>query len=139
MGLGVIARDQRSAPFFDAAARGQLLVQRCRDCQTGCEPAVTACFRCHGTRLDWQPASGRGAVASWVVQPGRRHGAGHAPPPDTVVALVELAEGPWLTLQVQQVTPDQLHAGMAVTVHFSRPDGGEPVPYARPAPAASAS
>ena len=122
-----IQRDPASAPWFDAAAEGRLLVRRCPAGHL-LAPATITCPRCGSTDLQWVEASGRGSIASYAVI----HRRDSTPLP---VAIVELAEGPWLRMQCQQVDPADLRTGLAVEVRFDRPEGGEPVPYAVPADA----
>jgi uncharacterized OB-fold protein len=55
------------------------------------------------------------------------------PPPPVVVAIVELAEGPWLHAQLTGVDPAAVRGGQPVTVAFERPEGGEAIPVFRPA------
>jgi hypothetical protein len=125
-----VARDDASAPFFDAAAAGRLLVQRCADCGHWVAPytrmglTLERCPECSSDRLAWAPASGAGTLVTWTVVHTRD---GPSPP----VGVVELAEGPWLTARVD-ADPEALRAGMPVTVGFARPGGGEPVPFFRP-------
>ena len=133
-----IVRDEASAPFFDAAADGRLLIRRCGACGHWVAPylrmgaTLDRCPACSSDRLGWAEASGRGTLVTWtVVHPGRREpaevGAGaHA------VGVVELDEGPWLTARLDADGAD-LTAGMAVAVAFVRPGGGEPVPVFGPA------
>jgi uncharacterized OB-fold protein len=125
-----VTRDDASAPFFDAAADGQLLARRCADCGHWVAPytrmgqALERCPNCTSERLEWAPASGAGTLVSWTVVHTRE---GPAPP----IGVVELAEGPWVTARVE-ADPADLRAGMALTVGFARPGGGEPVPYFHP-------
>jgi uncharacterized OB-fold protein len=133
-----IARDEPSAPFFDAAADGRLLIRRCAACGHWIAPymrmgvTLDRCPACTSDRLEWAEASGRGTLVTWTVvhQAGRRraddeHGA-HP------VGVVELDEGPWLTARLDADGTD-LAAGMELQVAFVRPGGGEPVPVFGPA------
>jgi uncharacterized OB-fold protein len=127
---GAVGRDEASAPFFDAAASGQLLVKRCAACGHWVAPysrggvAPDRCPQCTSDRLEWAAASGDATLVTWTVVHTRE---GPAPP----VGVVELAEGPWLTAPLE-ADPSVLVAGMALTVGFARPGGGEPVPVFRP-------
>lgn len=82
--------DAASAPFWEACARHELLVQTCAACGAPRHPPRPMCPRCRSTSNTWQPASGRARVWSWVVA--------HAPvlpafEPPYAVAVVELSEG----------------------------------------------
>lgn len=116
-----LRRDDASAAFFDAAAGGVLLLRRCASGHWNAPQAMT-CSTCGSRSLDWAPASGDGKVVSYAVI--HRRGADNLP-----VTIVELAEGPWLRGQLQQVAPDDLSEGISVRVAFATPEGGEPIPY----------
>jgi len=125
-----VARDEASAPFFDAAASGRLLLRRCSACGHWVAPytrmglALDRCPNCTAAALEWAESSGDATLVTWTVVHTRD---GPAPP----VGVVELAEGPWLTARVD-ADPASLEAGMALVVGFDRPGGGEPVPVFRP-------
>ncbi len=58
-------------PFWEGAAAGRLLLQKCRACgQLQFFPRAV-CVQCFGGDLEWVPASGRGKVHSfsWVRVP----------------------------------------------------------------------
>jgi uncharacterized OB-fold protein len=59
--------DRDSAPWWDALARHELLVQRCRACGAWRFPPRAICNRCASFDVEWAPISGRGTVAWWVV------------------------------------------------------------------------
>ena len=119
-----IERDDASAAWFDAAAEGRLLI---RDCPSGhvSAPQTTTCPECGSTDLRWIEATRRGRLASYAVI----HRRGAEPLP---VAIVELAEGPWMRMQLQQADPSALGVDLPVEIRFAAPEGGEPIPYAVP-------
>ncbi len=57
--------------FWQGAAEGKLLLQKCRKCDHRQFFPRPVCTRCFSTDLDWVPASGRGRVHSftWVRVP----------------------------------------------------------------------
>ena len=59
--------DRDSLPWWEALARHELILQRCRDCAAWRWPARAICNRCASFNWEWQHASGRGTIASWVV------------------------------------------------------------------------
>lgn len=129
--VNVIARDARSEKFFDAAADGVLMAKHCDACSEWSEPAALRCTHCHSAQLSWGATQGRGSIASWVViPPGRSAPEGT---PSSIVAVVELTEGPWVTMAMPQVNEADVLMGMPVTVAFEQPEGGEFVPVAIPA------
>lgn len=94
-----VARDTASADFFDAAARGELLLQACSGCGTALTPEARTCLSCGSAELESAVVSGRGRLISWVV-------VHQAPIPvlkdavPYVSAVVELDEGPWLMVRL---------------------------------------
>ncbi|MGE5289092.1 MAG: Zn-ribbon domain-containing OB-fold protein [Micromonosporaceae bacterium] len=120
----VIRRDSRSEPFFDAAAADRLLIKRCAECGRWFPAETPGCTECGAADLEWAQACGHGALVSWAVAPG-------LPGRPTVLALVELDEGPWLHTQLDPAALDPaggLRAGMRVTARFVHPEQGESYP-----------
>ena len=127
-----VERDEASAEFFDAAARGTLLIRRCPVCGTQWAPARTRCPAGHA--LEWTEASGRAVLVTWAVE--------HEAPLDPALATpsgdtsafgyVELDEGPWLQVPIVGVDPASLRAGISMQVCFIRPGDGEALPAFTP-------
>ena len=59
--------DDDAAPFWQGAARGELLVQTCAACGRRRMPPRPMCPACRSLRHAWAPLSGRGTVWSFVV------------------------------------------------------------------------
>jgi uncharacterized OB-fold protein len=122
-----VERDEASAEFFAAAARGELLVQRCTVSGDALGPEARTCPSCGSADLAPAVASGRGTLISWAV-------VHQAPVPSLaaavpyVTAVVELAEGPWLTVRLVDCDGTELRAGTPVTACFvlSGEAGAEP-------------
>ena len=116
--------------FWEGAARGELLGQRCADCKKITHPPRPMCPACHSVRRETVRLSGRGKVASWVIP---RHPAplGFAEAP--IVALIELEEGIRLVSNVIEVRADAVRGGLAVEVRFAPTRGGKAVPVFAPA------
>lgn len=129
MSLTPVVRDEYSAPFFDGAARGELMLRYSPSSGAWSPPEARVCATSRAADLEWRAASGEGALVSWTVIPGRSRGG--RPAADTVVGIVETAEGPWLTLRIVNAEEVAPAAGAAVRVEFVRPEGGESVPVAR--------
>jgi uncharacterized OB-fold protein len=126
-----VARDDDSAPFFDAAARHELVIRRCERCERFYPPHQHSCG--DGGPLRWVPAAGSATLVAWAVD--------HSPPvlalasPDgesSVLGLVELDEGPWMYAPIVDAAGGQLHEGAKLTVRFVRPGDGEVVPVFSP-------
>lgn len=59
--------DPETAPFWQAAARGELVVQRCTACGQRRMPPRPMCYLCRSLAHDWERLSGRGTIWSYVV------------------------------------------------------------------------
>jgi uncharacterized OB-fold protein len=105
------------APFFEAARRHQLMVQRCRGCGTLRFPARDRCSACLARDADWVPVSGRGTVFSFAVM-HQVYNPGFAAEVPYAVVLVQLEEGPRLISNVVGGPPGDIRIGMPVEVVF---------------------
>ena len=83
--------DGLSQPYWEAARRGELRVQRCRRCRAWQWGPEWICHRCHGFRLGWEEVAPRGQVHSWIRVWHPTHSALRGKTP-YVVVLVELPE-----------------------------------------------
>ncbi|WP_132426687.1 Zn-ribbon domain-containing OB-fold protein [Pseudonocardia endophytica] len=119
-----------TAPFFDGAAREQLMIRRCERCAHPEPPEARTCSSCASVDLTWISATGRGHLVTWTV-------VHRAPHPDLagavpyVAGIVELDEGPWLHARICG-DPTTMRAGLPVRVAFVHPDLGESVPLFTP-------
>jgi uncharacterized protein len=129
--VGAVQRDASTAEFFAGTGRGELLLRRCAACGQFSRPQARSCGQCRSADLSWAPAAGQGTVVSWSVVHGRAAGGG--PPARTVVAIVELDEGPWLHAQLVDISPATVSGGQRVTVRFERAEDGEAIPVFCPA------
>ena len=57
--------DGLSTPYWDGTRRGELMVQRCRNCQTWVWGPEWICHQCHSFDLDWRAVEGKGRIYSW--------------------------------------------------------------------------
>ena len=112
-------------PFWEAAARGTLLLKRCEACGEPHYYPRTACPFCGSDRTSWQEASGRGTIYSYSVF--RR-----APVP-YAIAYVTLEEGPTMMTNIVDTDLDAIRVGQQVRVRFVPTGGGPPVPMFAPA------
>lgn len=134
-----VTRDEASEAFFDAAARGVLLVRRCTDSGDVLGPQARTCHVCGSTNLEPFASSGGGTLVTWAVvrQAPLPALAGAVP---YVTAVVELAEGPWLLVRLVDTDMADLRAGLEVEARFINPeipapdgDPTDPRPSAGPA------
>ena len=104
-----------SRPFWEAARRHELTLQRCGACGKFIYYPRPRCPHCFSDRLSWERCSGKGKVYSYtVVRRASSRAFADAP---YILAIVELAEGPRMTTNVV-VAPEQVRVDMPVTVFF---------------------
>ena len=123
--------DERSAPFFDGALAGRLMLQRCADCQTWLYPVRARCPRCGSSQIEWAAASGRGHVYSH----GRLWRAVHPSQQDQLpiqLAVVQLAEGVRMSAKMIDTEPEKMRAGVPVEVAFEKLTDEIAIPVFRP-------
>lgn len=118
-----------SAPHWEAARHGRLLVQQCGACAAYTFPPRHACTACFSTQLEWRESSGRGRVYSYTII----HRAPHpAFEPPYCAAIIALEEGWHMTSNLIGCALDAVEIGMPVAVDFQEFDGCA-LPMFRPA------
>ncbi|MEE8374169.1 MAG: Zn-ribbon domain-containing OB-fold protein [Dehalococcoidia bacterium] len=116
--------DLDNQEFWDGVNRHELLLQRCRDCAEYYHIPRPMCPHCRSTdTLEWVQSSGKGHIYSYVNFTTDRMAYPALKVPYTVV-LVELDEGPRLTSNLVDITPEEVSIGIPVEVVFEEiPDG----------------
>lgn len=109
--------NEENQPFWDALKRGDLLLQSCAACGVFQHPPRPMCGDCGSMERAWKRVSGRGAVYSFVVTHQAVHPSYEGFTPYATV-LVELDEGPRMTSNLTDVTPEEIVIGMPVRVVF---------------------
>lgn len=84
------------APYWEAARRHELVLQRCSDCGRVWYPIGPSCPFCLSDRFQWEKMSGRGKIANVVIFHKGWTPYLQAQAPYAVVQ-VDLEEGPRLT------------------------------------------
>ena len=120
-----------NAFFWEGAARGELLGQRCAACGVFRHPPRPMCAKCHSLKVETVQLAGRGRLNSWIIP---RH-----PPPvgfteAPIVALIDLPEGIRLVSNIVGESAEHLKPGMEVQVEFASTAGGKAVPVFRRVP-----
>lgn len=113
-----------SAPFFEAAKDGRLLIRRCGSCGKAHWYPRALCPFCFGETA-WEEASGEGRIYSYSVM---RRAA-----PSYAIAYVTLAEGPTMMTNLVECDFDALAIGQSVRLAFKPSEDGTPIPCFRPA------
>ncbi len=121
-----------SLPFWPAAARGELLLQRCDACATTYFYPRSFCPACLSAAVRWITASGFGKLYSFVINQRAPRKFPVAGP--YVVGLVELVEGPRMMSRIVDVAADPraLRCDMPVEVVFERLSDEIALPHFRP-------
>ena len=104
-------------PFFEAAKRHELVIQRCDGCGTHRFPPREMCSNCLSSKSSWVKASGKGNVFSFNVMHQVYH-PGFAGEVPYAVVSVKLAEGAKMTTNLVGVKPHDIRIGMPVEVVF---------------------
>lgn len=125
--------DHASAFFWEGAARGELLVQKCGDCQSFQYPPTVVCEKCQSRDVQPTRVSGRGTLYALTVM----HQAflpTFAEDLPFTIALVDLDDAPGARLLTNIVgaDPRDLSAGDPLEVVFES-RGGYALPQFRPA------
>ncbi len=106
-------------PFWEAAQRGELSMQRCNDCNHYRYPISEFCPRCLSEAVTWTKLSGRGEVFSALVFYQVYNQAFRKDVPYNV-SLIQLEEGPRMFSNVIGVPPMDVKVGDKVAVVFDR-------------------
>jgi uncharacterized OB-fold protein len=113
-------------PFADAVAQGKLLYGKCTGCGEAHFYPRRICPFCHGDKVDWVEASGKGKVYTYSVT--RRAG-----PIPWCIAYVTLAEGPTMLTNIVDCDLDTVRIGQPVKLVFKVASSGQRVPMFTPA------
>ena len=104
-------------PFFEAAKRHELRVQRCTSCRVQRFPARAICSNCLSTDAEWVAVSGRGEIFSFNIMHQVYH-PGFATEVPYAVVIVKLAEGAKMLSNLVGVPPSDVRIGQPVRVVF---------------------
>lgn len=126
--------DEQSAPFWSAAARGELVLFRCGECRRFTHPPVPICPGCGSTdpRFAPEPVAGEGHVESWaILHQAFLPGFGADLPVCLVDVAVDDADGVRLIGRLLDGADAPLAVGARVTVDFEDLGDGLAVPAFR--------
>jgi hypothetical protein len=122
--------DADTKPFWAAAAAGELLHQQCRSCGHVQFPPRRICVSCRGDDIEWRRASGEGRIHSFTIV--------HRAPTDAfrakvpyAIALVDMAEGFRMMMNVETDDLSALAIGAPIKVVFEPIGEGVALPQAR--------
>jgi uncharacterized OB-fold protein len=119
-----------SMPYWEAARRGELLIQKCDDCGEYQWYPRGICANCFTGKIQWVKATGKGTVWTFTVtRQNRTPGFDSGP---YVLALVELEEGVKMFSNIIDCDPFEVKIGMLVEVTFQRASDKVSVPFFKP-------
>lgn len=121
-----------SLSYWEGARQHELRILGCTACGHKFLPAADRCPKCLGKELEWDAASGRGKVWSWVVFHQRYFPAFESDLPYNV-AYVELEEGPRIMTNLVDCDPGDICCDMPVQVVFDDVTPEMTLPRFRPA------
>jgi uncharacterized OB-fold protein len=116
--------DPLTVPFWDAARKGRLVIQRCQACGELRWPPLAGCPECRSRDATWDEVRPTGTIWSFVVY----HRAFAAELKDEIpytVAMVHLDDGPYLVGRFEDAEDagDSPAIGDRVTAVFTETDG----------------
>jgi uncharacterized protein len=122
-------------PFWDGAAAGKLMIQKCQDCGSWVFCPRPVCGDCASDKLEWIEVSGKGKVFAFtvireVVGQALR---GFAPDIPYVTAWIDLDEGPRFCSNIIGCPIDKVHIDMPVQAVFEDSGEGITLPKFKPA------
>ena len=119
--------------YFEAAAEGRLIIQRCPTCDHRQFPPKAMCNACGG-EPEWLETAGEGVINTFTIV--RRHGIepfrSMAP---FVLAMVDLPEIVRLMGNITGLDPDEARVGLTVRAYALRIDETMALPLWRAATA----
>jgi hypothetical protein len=116
--------DPTTAPFWEAAKEGRLMLGRCKDTQKHFFPPRGVSPFTLSSNVELVPAGGQGTLYTYTVM---RTAAPY------IAAIVQLAEGPRVFTNLVHVAPEAVRIGMRLQIAFVATEGGPPVPMFAPA------
>ena len=108
----------RTAPFWEAANQGKLLLQYCKDTGKYQWFPRSGSIYTGKRNIEWREASGRGTVYSWTLSVAPWPG--HEDRVPYICAYVELEEGVRILVNLFNVKPEDIRIGMPVKLMWER-------------------
>ena len=123
-----------SDEYWQAAARGELLVQSCSDCSESQFYPRNFCINCSSRNVEFKKASGRATLYTFTIVHQPPH-PGFADDVPYIAAIVELEEGVRMPTNIVGIEPEpeNLSIGMPLVVEFERVSDTVALPKFRPA------
>lgn len=110
--------------YWQAAAKGKLMVKRCRDCGEYHHYPRSICPHCFSDNTEWCEARGTGTIYTYSVL--------WRTPVPYAIAYVTLDEGVSMMTNIVDCDLKGIRIGQRVRVTFKPTDGGPPMPMFTP-------
>ncbi len=104
-------------PFWEAAKRHELVMQRCKACANWIHFPREQCPVCFSQELEWQQVSGKGRVYAFTNVHQAQHPAFQDGTP-YCFAIVQLDEGPRMVTNIVDCEPDAVQCDMQVEATY---------------------
>jgi uncharacterized OB-fold protein len=124
--------DEENRPFWEACARHELYVQKCKSCGTLRYYTRALCPACLSDKTEWVKSGGRGKVYTFTVT-YQNQSAGFRENLPYIMAYVELDEGVRMLTNIVGCKPEEVKIGMPVEVTFEDATPEISVPLFKPA------
>ena len=123
--------DEENRPFWEACARHELYIQKCKNCGALRYYTRALCPACLSDQTQWVKGSGRGKVYTFTVT-YQNQSAGFRENLPYVMAYVELDEGVRMLTNIVGCKPEEVKIGMPVEVTFEDATPEISVPLFKP-------
>ena len=123
--------DEESRPFWEACARHELYIQKCKNCGTVFYYPRGFCPEDLSADFEWVKCSGRGKVYTYTVT-RQNQSSGFRDKVPYVMAYVELEEGIRMLTNIVDCDPKDVAIGMSVEVTFEDVTPDISIPLFRP-------
>ncbi len=138
-GLPLPEVTDQTRPFWDAARKGRLVMQKCPHCGAVSFPPKPWCVDCGSRDIEWSEVGPGGTVYSFTVS---RSVAMNYPDWQeqlpVVMCLIDVDGGARMYAQVVECAPDDIAIGTRVAVVFAALGEGMKIPKFQPAGASPA-
>ena len=115
--------------FWEGAAQGRLVAQKCARCGNLRHPPRPMCPQCSSLEIEVVALTGTGIVYSYAILHHPQNPAFEYP---IKAVLVDLDEGIRMVSSLKDVEPHEIRIGMRVQADFDPTVGGNAVPVFRP-------
>ncbi len=109
--------DEESRPWWEAAQRHELYIQKCRDCGDLRFHPRALCTSCMSARTEWVRCKGTGKIYTFTVTNQNQAG-GFRDSLPYIMAWVEVDEGLKMLTNIVDCPPEQVKIGMPVEAVF---------------------